>query len=198
MHAPSDAEKPEISQSPANRPRDAEKRNVYKEEAIPGESVKVADLTRAFNTGSKPEVGFQGEYVFEDIPTQGGIRYTWAIRPKTAGLSVKGKLDGVLTLDCARCLMPFTAPVSLAVDERYVFSRFVEDTGREKELQAEDFYETADEEGFLDLKDLARQFLLLEMENHPLCGLADCHFTTPDNPDDNREAEDTPETYPPL
>lgn len=178
MHAPSDAEQPEVDHSTGNSP---------------GDAVKIAELMRAFNTGANPQVGFQGEYVFEDIPTQGSIRYDWLIRPKAAGLIVHGRLDGVLALDCARCLMPFTAPVSVLIEERYVFSRFTEDYGREKELQAEDFYETADEEGMLDLKDLARQFLLLETENHPLCGLKDCCFNAPAG--NQNTAGDEPETH---
>ena len=140
--------------------------------------LKIADLLRKLSLShNAADTRFQGEYLFEDLPSDGPLHVDWTIQPEAAGLSVHGKLTGVLSLECARCLTPYKVLLDMPIDERYVFSSFTEDFGKEKELLAEDFYETADEEGLLDLKDIARQFLLMEVENHPLCGTADCRFT---------------------
>jgi uncharacterized metal-binding protein YceD (DUF177 family) len=85
-----------------------------------------------------------------------------------------------MLLECARCLELFPVPVSLELNEHYVFDRFVDPYEKEKELSAEDFYEVVSEEGDLDLSDLAHQFLILEVEEHSLCGRMECHFVQPD------------------
>lgn len=142
------------------------------------DTLKIADLLRKLSLSHNPADNlFHGEYQFEDIPGDGLFHVNWTIKPGAAGIILHGKLTGVLALECDRCLTPYTVDVDLDIDERYVFSSFTEDFGKEKELLADDFYETTDEEGVLDLKDIARQFLLMEVENHPLCGTADCRFT---------------------
>ncbi len=145
-------------------------------EAIPPEAsverLKVIEATR----GKNPVSRLAGHYHFDTLKTEEGVSCKWRLQPEPVGLSVHGQVRGVLVLECARCLEPYTLPLELVVDERYVFQASLEQPDKERELHADDFYETLDEDGELDLKDLAYQVLLLELENHPNCERPECRF----------------------
>lgn len=130
---------------------------------------------KAFLNSRTPVLKLHGSYTFDDLKTVEPVSCDWEVRQEVAGLSVRGHLSGVVTLECARCLEPFDIPVEVDLDERYVLDRYVETTERERELQAEDFYEVVEEEGELDLKDLAHQFLVMETAELTTCGRPDCH-----------------------
>lgn len=136
------------------------------------ERVKVADVVRNPKAFSK----IQGHYTYDDLKTQGPIDCDWSVQPEATGLSIYGKIQGTMELECVRCLEPYPVPVDMEIDERYVFDKYVDSYEKEKELQSEDFYEVVNEEGYLDLKDLAHQFLILEAENQPACGREECRF----------------------
>lgn len=137
------------------------------------ESVQVYDVTRTKN----PVARLTGNYSFEDLNIPNGIQCDWRFQPEATGLSVYGHLSGLLEVECARCLEPFSVPMNLRLEERFVFESMTETPDRERELQADDFYETLDDEGALDLKDLAHQFLILESVNHTVCQRPQCEFT---------------------
>lgn len=143
---------------------------------VAGKCVKISDVVRNPNLITRQH----GDYTYEDLKTSGPVSCDWQLKPETAGLSVHGTVRGTMLLECARCLEPFPVPVSLELDERYVFDRFVDPYEKEKELSAEDFYEVVSEEGELDLSDLAHQFLILEAEDHSLCERMECSFVQPD------------------
>lgn len=136
------------------------------------DTVKVIDVVR----NPKGVTRFEGHYTFEDLKTEGNVSCQWQLQPETAGLSVHGKLQALLKLECGRCLETFQLPLSLNIEERYVFNSFFDPAEKEKELHAEDFFEVVEEEGQLDLKDLVHQFLLLECENSYLCGQPECRL----------------------
>lgn len=141
-------------------------------ETSSADTIKVSDLIQRGSTR------IEGDYGYDDFPTEGPVHVAWEIAPATAGLTVHGKLDGIMRLTCDRCLGEFPVPADLTIDERYVFESYVDPFEREKELQAQDFFEVVSEQGVLDLKDLAYQFLILESANHPTCGRADCDTAT--------------------
>jgi uncharacterized metal-binding protein YceD (DUF177 family) len=143
---------------------------------VAGARVKISDVVRNPNAVTR----LHGDYTFEDLKTEGTVACDWQLKPETAGLSVHGTVHGTLLLECARCLEAFPVPVDLELDERYVFDRFVDPYEKEKELSAEDFFEVVSEEGDLDLRDLAHQFLILEADEHSLCGRMECRFVQPD------------------
>lgn len=136
------------------------------------ERVKVNDVVR----NPKAFANIPGSYTFEDLKTLGPLACDWSIQPEATGLHIRGKLKGTMELECVRCLEPYSVPVDVELNEQYVFERYVDTSEKEKELQSEDFYEVVNEEGHLDLKDLAHQFLILEAENQPACGRAECRF----------------------
>jgi uncharacterized metal-binding protein YceD (DUF177 family) len=136
------------------------------------ERVKVVAATR----GKNPVTRLEGSYEFEDLKTDGPVFCDWRFQPELVGLTVHGRIQGVMKLECDRCLEPYTVPVSLEVHERYVFKSSLTRQEKERELQSDDFYEVVDEEGELDLKDLAFQFLTLESLGHPHCERPECGF----------------------
>ena len=137
-----------------------------------GERLKVGEIRRSRNVPLR----FTGQYFFDDLKTEGPAVCDWDIQLEATGFVVYGKLVANVVQECARCLEPFTTPVSVNIEEHYVFQHFVDYQEREKELLSEDFYEVVSEDGELDLKDLAHQWLVLESENHPACGRAECRF----------------------
>ena len=136
------------------------------------ERLNIPDLMHNRNAVTR----FSADYRYDDLKTEGLAHCNWSFSPEVAGFSIFGDITATLTLECVRCLEPYNVPVQVEIDERYAFERFVERSEKEKELQSEDFYEVISEEGKLDLKDLAHQWLVLESENHSLCGRAECHF----------------------
>jgi uncharacterized metal-binding protein YceD (DUF177 family) len=146
-----------------------------------GDLLKVSRVLQGPSGLPLEEFRLKSNYLLEEIPTDGPISCAWLIYPRPSGLTVKGRLKAVLALECTRCLAQYKASLSLDIEEEYMFSRFNEGYGKEKELQADDFYETVDENGSLDLKDLLRQCLLLEVEEYAFCGREDCHFVAADS-----------------
>ncbi len=119
---------------------------------------------------------FSGTYRFEDLPSEGDIVCDWEVAREIAGFSVRGDLHANLTPDCVRCLQPFPLRIDLQFNERYVLSRYTDPYEREKQLGADDFFETIDEDEALDLADLVHQLLILECAERQTCGRAECRF----------------------
>jgi len=140
---------------------------------VRNERLNIPDLMH----NRKAVTRFSADYRYDDLKTEGPVHCNWSFSPEIAGFSVFGDINATLTQECARCLEPYHVPVQVEIKERYVFDRFVERAEKEKELQSEDFYEVINEDGELDLKDLAHQWLVLESENHSLCGQAECRFS---------------------
>ena len=136
------------------------------------ERLKVVVATR----GKNPVTRLVGCYEFEDLKTDGPVSCDWRFQSELVGLTVHGKIQGVMKLECGRCLEPYDVLVNLEVHERYVFEGSLTRQEKERELQSDDFYEVVDEEGELDLKDLAFQFLTLESLSHPHCERPECGF----------------------
>src|SRR5690606_11758888 len=129
------------------------------------DTVKALDVVQ----GRQQGVELHGEYRYEDVPTEGTVACDWQLSSGGVRLNVKGRLHARLVLECARCLGSYTVPVDVNIRERYVFDSYVEHGSREREITADDYYETVDEYGELDLKDLAHQFLVMEAEAHQTC-----------------------------
>ncbi len=127
----------------------------------------------------------EGVYVFggdsETSEINATLDYAWKIAKAAVGLQVRGHLEGKLNLTCDWCHQPFSRPIALVVEETYVIAAYANVlppdnvSGKEKELQATDFYEVVDENDDLDLKDLANQYLVIDCSGPNRCGDPDCH-----------------------
>lgn len=133
---------------------------------------------RRFLNDKKQDWDKSAHYPFEDIPAteEAGFLCDWHFSRKTVGIGVKGRLEGTFDLTCDTCEQAFFEPVSVLIDEMYVLETFVDDNhGREKELLADDFYESVADDGQIDLKNLVHQYLTMEIVHHRLC--VDCQST---------------------
>jgi uncharacterized metal-binding protein YceD (DUF177 family) len=138
---------------------------------IDGNLLKLAILSQ-----SGAELRHKCTYVIDEVPTIDPVSCSWLIYPDSTGIRLSCNVKALLNVECKRCLEPFEVPVALELSESLMFNSFNEVGGKEKELLSDDFYETVDENGTLDLRDFVRQFLVMEAENHEYCDREDCSF----------------------
>ena len=118
----------------------------------------------------------------------------------TRDLLVQGEVTGQVTLECSRCLVPVTVPVSAHLEEEYQPTIEVE-TGRpvhREEFEVDDSFFRISANHEVDLTEPVRQAMLVEMPLKPLCredckglcpqcganlneGPCDCETDTEDN-----------------
>jgi uncharacterized metal-binding protein YceD (DUF177 family) len=121
-------------------------------------------------------LSLESQYTFPDIPAQGAFHCMVNVQKRATGVDVSGTISGDAELTCDRCMAPMIPPINIPFDERFVFSHYVDHEAREAERLVDEFYEEIDAEGSLDLKDLIRQLLLLDLSQPHLCGREDCHL----------------------
>jgi len=84
------------------------------------------------------------------------------------GVLVQCKLDAEVKLICSRCLDAFLCPISFTVEEEFLP---ISDVSGDLELsspeQSEEF--TIGDKNILDLSELIRQYVLLNLPMEPLC-----------------------------
>ena len=83
------------------------------------------------------------------------------------GILVSGRLRGILRLRCARCLVDFTAPLDVAVNEMFV---------TDPDPEGDDY--TVEAEGALQLEQMVRDTVGLELPFSPLHSV-DCKGLCP-------------------
>jgi uncharacterized protein len=82
---------------------------------------------------------------------------------------VTGKAETEVELECSRCLKSFKQPVLIEIDEEYTRNPFIPKGGKEIELKAEDFASPIEKDNTIDLTELIRQDILLNLPVQPLC-----------------------------
>jgi len=75
------------------------------------------------------------------------------------GLLLEADLEGSIETACGRCLMLFYIPVKTIIKELYFFSQ----------RSQEDSDMVIPENGYIDLGEIFREYLLLELPINPLC-----------------------------
>lgn len=108
-------------------------------------------------------------YEFEDIKTHGPVTCHWQLRLGSVGLWVKADVQADLIMPCAQTMEETVVPFETRINEKLAFRRYAGygdeyAPPREKELKSgDDFFEVIDEDDLLDLKDLVRQYLVMEV-----------------------------------
>jgi len=94
------------------------------------------------------------------------------------GILVQAKLTADLRLQCSRCLDTFSCPISFDIEEEFLSAAH---TGSAASLgESQDF--TIDSENVLDLDEMIRQYVLLNLPMKPLCR-PDCPGIKEENSD---------------
>jgi uncharacterized protein len=84
------------------------------------------------------------------------------------GVLVQCKLSAEVKLICSRCLDAFSCPISFTAEEEFVpIADISEDLAPSAPEQSERF--TIDSKNILDLSELIRQYVLLNLPMKPLC-----------------------------
>lgn len=99
----------------------------------------------------------------EDAPVLGDL----LLESVVEGILVSGRLNGELHLRCARCLTEFDAPLAVEVSELFL-------AAPDEEM---DTY-PLDPEGFIELEQMARDAIGVELPFSPLCR-PDCRGLCP-------------------
>jgi uncharacterized protein len=101
------------------------------------------------------------------------------------GVLVQCELNGKVRLVCSRCLDPFLCPISFTAEEEYIHISDVSGNGiLSSPEQSEEF--TIDDRNMLDLGELIRQYVLLNLPMKPLC-----RFDCPGMKEENSNAATT-------
>jgi uncharacterized protein len=96
------------------------------------------------------------------------------------GLLVQCKLTAEVKLICSRCLDTFLCPISFTAEEEFLrISDVSDDFALTLPEQSEEF--TIDSKNMLDLTELIRQYILLNLPMKPLCR-SDCPGIKEANP----------------
>lgn len=84
------------------------------------------------------------------------------------GVFVQCKLNAEVKLICSRCLDAFLCPISFSAEEEFLpISDVSDDLATSSLEQSEEF--TIDDKNILDLGELIRQYVLLNLPVKPLC-----------------------------
>ena len=84
------------------------------------------------------------------------------------GVLVQCKLTAEVKLICSRCLDTFLCPISFTAEEEFLpISDVSGDLALSSQEQSEEF--TIDNKNILDLSELIRQYILLNLPMKPLC-----------------------------
>jgi uncharacterized protein len=101
------------------------------------------------------------------------------------GVLVQCKLDAEAKLTCSRCLDTFLCPISFTAEEEFLpISDVTDDLALSSLEQSEEF--TIDDKNILDLGELIRQYVLLNLPMKPLC-----RFDCPGMKEENSNAATT-------
>ena len=88
------------------------------------------------------------------------FRIQYSLSRTREGLLLQAHLTADMEAQCARCLIPFFAPVTSDFEELFTFmERFQEETDEE----------TIPEDGYIDLGGLFRDYLLIELPMNSVC-----------------------------
>ncbi len=137
------------------------KLNVSRELKLPGQSSAAAE------TVWRNDFEYLGRSVRFASPVTVQCEYAF----DGSGFSVRGNIKTAFRSDCARCGREFTEPFEAEFDERFEKEAPEKDAGDGNEV-----YAFAGEE--LDLDDLVRDAILLNMPNYSLCR-EDCRGLCP-------------------
>ena len=119
----------------------------------------------------KEPVGSSRSYDVDEIineQIEGSVKGKIILIRSSQGILVQGKLAAELKLVCSRCLGTFLCPISFEVEEEFLPTVDVS-SGLALSLTENSNGFTIDSNNILDLGELIRQYILLNLPMKPLC-----------------------------
>jgi uncharacterized protein len=104
-------------------------------------------------------------------------RIVGELRKGAAGVDVEGKIEAIVQTECSRCLVPISLTLDIPFNVSYVTEEFYT-AEKESELHGDDLAVAIYDGEKIDLTELAREQILLNLPTQPLCG-ADCRGLCP-------------------
>lgn len=101
----------------------------------------------------------------------GHLRVSGTVAPLPK-IEVVGRIEGSLELDCTRCLSPMPYPIDINFDDVFVEAAEM-NASDERELDSSDMKADVLSEGKIDLKEVAREQILLSLPTQVFCS-EDC------------------------
>ena len=86
-------------------------------------------------------------------------------------IEVKGHAEGVIKLECDRCLNKFDYDLDFDIDETYAKKSLCDEYGQELELKQGQFITDLNGEKEIDIYDLLYQSVILQLPNKKVCGI---------------------------
>jgi uncharacterized protein len=119
----------------------------------------------------KEPVGSSQSYDIKEVlgdEIEGSIEGTAKMIRTTRGVLVQCELSAEVKLICSRCLEAFLCPISFTAEDEFVPVADVSgDLALSSPEQSEEF--TIDDRNIVDLGELIRQYVLLNLPMKPLC-----------------------------
>jgi uncharacterized protein len=119
----------------------------------------------------KEPVGSSQSYDIKEVlgdEIEGSIEGTAKMIRTTRGVLVQCELSAEVKLICSRCLEAFLCPISFTAEDEFVPVADVSgDLALSSPEQSEEF--TIDDKNIVDLGELIRQYVLLNLPMKPLC-----------------------------
>lgn len=128
--------------------------------------VDVSELLR--HPGSTRDLRFHGSIDGLSVPmshveSERGLDFDLRLEALVDGIGVSGTVAGEVQMQCSRCLIAITKPMSVEIDELFLAQGEVTEGEQAYEIQRE----------MIDLEPAVRDAVILALPLNPLCG-PDC------------------------
>ncbi|MFM7389610.1 MAG: YceD family protein [Vampirovibrionales bacterium] len=118
---------------------------------------------------------WEGRLLFEDpddLMADVNLRLT--VFKRSTGVEAVGRMEGSTRVACQQCTGEVWTPIEADVQERFVLSSLAGKSNKQEgqyELSDDDFYEVIDIRLPLDIRELARQLILLHAPSYAPCNV---------------------------
>jgi uncharacterized protein len=129
-----------------------------------------------FSQHSEQRINFEHVYKADEIDLNdeavqiaGDLQVKGAARRSSEIVKVHGNLLGKLEVSCYRCLKPVEVGLNIDFDEEFVTLETYEKSNAEHLLTGEDFSLSVYDGERIDIGEIAREQVLLNLPSHQLC-----------------------------
>ena len=107
----------------------------------------------------------------KEVNSQGPIKADLTITSLGEFIEIKGKVSGIVKLECDLCLKEFDYKLDFDIDELYAKHALMDDYGQEIEIKDGQFVTDLDGSDEIDIYDLLYQSVILNIPNKKVCGI---------------------------